>query len=388
MRLLAFKNSSVFDSVRVVDFHDFKRLNLYDTNFNRYKFSSLAGNFVFLPTRKLILDISFDTFLLQTFFRTKYIFFTFIFLTGFDVGTFEIGPYLARINIFNSRLASFKHDLLLDDIRVCHDGTHFNQSSYFHQMFNINFDMGTRYSTETCKFLFKNASVDTVSFYDLTRSFVKKNQLGFVPRFGLNGSLGCYIQNAQFCVYSVRIGAQLLDEDVFKITEQLIFRGDVGDIEREAFARLKYVKLVALFISNIRMIFSRGIDWINFINEDVAIDVTNETQLILGLTETYTTVQTYRVESLFPNNKLDLEKPYSYPDEDFCLFVKFPFQRLVFLDPQTICVNFNCSCTQHWLLQYVHYVTLANVTLNIYGSFNVTGKKYQLEMNKCHFKQV
>jgi hypothetical protein len=54
-----------------------------------------------------------------------------------------------------------------------------------------------------------------------------------------------------------------------------------------------------------------------------------------------------------------VNEPYTYPDEDYCLFVNFPHDRLIY-PILNMGYSFNCTCSIMWLIQftqvYINYV--------------------------------
>jgi hypothetical protein len=61
-----------------------------------------------------------------------------------------------------------------------------------------------------------------------------------------------------------------------------------------------------------------------------------------------------------------IDQQYKFPDEDFCVYEKFPFEKLIFilfdkLEPS------ECTCTLSWLLQYAHLTkTVSDPDFDVY----------------------
>lgn len=103
-----------------------------------------------------------------------------------------------------------------------------------------------------------------------------------------------------------------------------------------------------------------------------------------------TVIKTYSKKLLKTNGMLGYQAPYLYSDEDFCLYVNFPFNQLIYVDPHTVCVNGNCSCTLHWLLQYVHLLnssshSMYNFKHNLRDEKPFYFGKYTNETLACKF---
>lgn len=391
VRLLSFSFSDVIFMIKIVKFSHFNDINFdhFDLIKNNVYQSDLY--FVFIPDQSVMFDRSLKLDRFFFFSQTKLrAFITIIYLKGLDIDSFDFTfglkypKVLVNIVLYVSRFHFYQRDNLLPEEK-CNQRL-FSKNTYFATVYSISFSYGVSYSRQTCKLIFKNATIFNIYFYNLKKSLIVTNLLSFVPHT-LNKSLDCKIGYVYFKTYNVRLDENLVDRQVFKIIRQIQVVGTIDSIEPSLFKGFNYLICIILILSNTRMLFSKGIDWTNYIMMDYLppVNVSN-INLIIKYFSYSTFIKTYTKNFV---DKTD-EKPYSYPDEDFCWFVNFPFAKLVFLDPHTVCEK-NCSCTQYWLLQYVYVINMSTSTKSYFEKYLGIEKpfgyrKYDQEIQSCNFK--
>lgn len=240
IRLLSYWNKNQVASVRFVGFYDFKVINVTDASFKNYDYNYNI-RLIFVPERKIILDVSFNVKSIKPFFKNYQVTLSFVFLNGIDVAQFELKSLLYVLYFYNSRFLSFNGQRPLDDAETCAQ-IHYPKSSYFENVGLFYLKSGCKYSPQTCKFIFKNASVENLYIYGLTRSFVKKNLIGFVPPHSRR--LNASIRFATFFIYKLKLDESFPDSDVFEKTRIFIFRGEMDRMENVNFFKFESLHLI------------------------------------------------------------------------------------------------------------------------------------------------
>lgn len=388
IRLVFEFSREYFDIIRVVKFTNFKQIKWWSFNFSNYKcLSTRRLRLVFLPDRLIPLDRSLNVDLFRLLNQNMTI--NFIYVSGFDAKKFQLSLvdnyrskfkiifYLSYFNLLmNGRELSQKE---------CNSNNFNHTNGYFKNIFQLHFNFGTRYSSQTCKFIFKNARLGQLFLYDLTSSFVKSNRLEFYPSSLLR--LDSKITALWLQLYNYKLTKRLLDQNVFNTLNQIVIKGHIGQIDSDLFLNLRFIIYIKINVTNVRTIYSQGIEWIASLNNFLTVNLSNVSDIVDKLNN-LAFIQTYS-----KLNDEKIEKVYSYPDEDFCWYANFPFENLVFVDPHTVCVNDNCSCTQYWLLKYAYFIKRSGEMFFYYKKYFNDEKPYKLvnydnESIKCNFSQM
>ena len=180
------------------------------------------------------------------------------------------------------------------------------------------------YTTHLCPYMFVNTRVDFIWFEDVTNSFLYKNRLGFLS---VNETLNTSISSVLFGLAYEKVTSHLLSPSVFGQIKRLYLIGIILKIEKSVFKGFSCLKLVYIEPDNIRMLFHArgGLKWLGSLNDESHV--------------------------VFHDQLTLFKKVYQYPEEDLCLFKKFPHERRVF--PTIIeAENLTCTCTILWIIQY------------------------------------
>ena len=151
----------------------------------------------------------------------------------------------------------------------------------------------------------------------------------------------------------IELNSIILNEFVFYGIEELSLYGDIVSIEKGLFKSFVNLNAIELDILTARKLFHSGIDWVFDLNEDVNVDINNNSSfndsywcIILNINSISNDKRTI--------SNLDFTINDYFPNEDFCLYAQFPFQRLIL-------VNFigfefkgkDYSCTYLWFYQHL-----------------------------------
>lgn len=375
--------------LRIYDFNDFKKVDLNGilnrSNLHMDKF--YTGIELIPNTSDIILDTTFEfeRFVDKTLHDCHL---KLIFFKGFNVQRFRMA--VGEIIYFYVNMFNFKFDFYDDrGSPLTHCDEHkFTMDFYFKSLWRLTFGSASIYSLNTCNLIFKNAKFHQLYLQCLTDTFVKRNILGFVQQSSNRSKywLNTSIDILNLYMYRVKIDQRVIDTQVFQRTQLFSFEGEIVSIEPGLFRNLDYLWHVELISANVRSLFSRGIGWIDFPSNFQYLNMSDEASITWHL-DSMRIIQTHKKFSLEKDSLL--YEPYLFPDEDFCWFVHFPFNQLIFIDPHTECKN-ECSCTQYWLLQFVYLIPRSKIAYeNIYyvleneKPFSFTNYYNQIE--KCNF---
>lgn len=214
-----------------------------------------------------------------------------------------------------------------------------------------------------CPFLFANISVHYFEFFGFIDTFYKRNFLKFTNESAeklLTGDINSSITSVKLAkMENIKLDSSILNELAFKNIKILQLNGEIRSIQTGVFRSFRNLKTIEIDVHFLKILMHRGIDWIRDINKQIDIDLRNKSQQVeikelrqiyfrlkinTSLSEDYLTF--YRKISI----------PDSFPDEDFCLYEKFPFNQLVLfiivLDQQKLMIDHHPTCTFVWLTQY------------------------------------
>ena len=218
----------------------------------------------------------------------------------------------------------------------------------FKSIQSLEIESNVQFVRKICQFILINSDLKSLKFERLSNSFLVRNKFQFIDlkykNFTINSSFG--ISTLHLNLFGYNLNQQLLDGMVFFHLEYLKIKGTIKCIEKELFSPFSIRKML-FFLSNLREFFHSGTEWFNSLNNDF--NGTNFDQENLNLYESKTAHVYFLWDTV---TSLDL---YDYPNEDFCLFYKFPIEKLIvpFIKPVRLYESLkNCSCTIIWLLRY------------------------------------
>lgn len=168
---------------------------------------------------------------------------------------------------------------------------------------------------------------------------------------------------------------------LFENTQILGIRGTIKHIDANVFRGFLKLKEIQLNLLNLKTLIKQGIGWVKSINFDLKnmtdFKQKNRRRVVLSLEQVF--------DNSFPF--LDL---YTYPEEDFCVFVDFPFDQMIFLSISLTKkpLDFTkCSCTLIWIAGYYKYNNQIDDfdSLKINLSFYCKNNNYSYYFDICNF---
>ena len=248
-----------------------------------------------------------------------------------------------------------------------------------------------KFTTRICPLVFHSMSNGQIKIDCLIDTFYKRNLLEFHHLDNVTDINSSVKELFLYNTEKVEFNSVLLNNLVFKNVEMLGIYGELKSIQTglfRSFKRLKYFIMDPFFI---RPLFHRqGADWLRDLNSDVYVDLENRSQ----------------IESLIKINKylifdIDMSKNYMsyyldrdylfkvdliFPDEDFCLYRKFPFNQLVIMTVTSrvlyFGINATYSCTFIWFIQFYDLYSDQIYGLNKFVRMNLSE-----EIEKCEFNK-
>jgi len=239
-----------------------------------------------------------------------------------------------------------------------------NSKVYF-----LTISTNTRYSLKTCPYVFVNSQIKLLCLKQIQSSFIAKNILTFLKKNNSN-DLNSIILQVDFGLYRIYFDDNLFNEDLFKEIKVLDLNGIINGIQDDLFKSFNELVLVRIRTQHVKQLFAKNNKWFEYLNSDLKpIDPNGQNEPLLKQSIFLTIYQTFFRVTF-----------YDYPNEDFCLFCKFPHNKLVFptLRPNH---NSSCSCTELFLIQYSFK---HGFMFNIY--FEDTTKNY--EMIQYYFDEI
>ena len=207
------------------------------------------------------------------------------------------------------------------------------------------------YSTSVCPYVFMNTKLHDIALFQISNSFIYKNQLAFMAPNDTQIELNVEkLEYAQIEVTYEVITTKLVNKHVFKCLKVIYFAGVIYSIQTDLFTNFRHLGLVMLDVENFGQFFHSGTKWMNSLNSKYHLDPENKP----GEFKMYLD---YKVILRFVDKASPLNTAYAYPDKDICLFKDFPHKQIVY--PSIILANndVKCSCTLKWLLKYTHLYT-------------------------------
>ena len=125
--------------------------------------------------------------------------------------------------------------------------------------------------------MFLNSPVKYLAFDQISNSLIYKNRLGFLS---INESDYLNVFNLQSLAIVVayeHITLQLINTNVFKDMVSVFLEGYLYGIQEDLFDTaytFLYLKVIFLQVDNLRVLFSQGIAWIQYLNRDLDRNVT------------------------------------------------------------------------------------------------------------------
>ena len=251
----------------------------------------------------------------------------------------------------------------------------FTSVNFFNSFYGINF-VNTVYPKQWCPYAFINSKIAHLIFADVANSFLKQNRLNFLH---LNQSIinleMKLLEQITFNLQYEILDYHMLNSNLFLKVKMIRINGVLNGIQAELFKQFKSLKNLDIQIDNFKEFFHSGTEWITHLNSGSTKSFNLEKSANLSLSEIK--ANKFFIRFLYRKEMISFDPLYDYPDEDICLFEKFPHHHLVYaiLVPGKM---LECTCTLKWLeyysVLYKRIISLVNDYSHFYDSQLVTNK--------------
>jgi hypothetical protein len=273
-----------------------------------------------------------------------------IYLENFDGFDFNTNPFNDLVKKRGGLLdiSNIDFDFFLNSDASLTQNCIFQSELSFRPLFSsfdtIYIENDVTFRDRVCPLAFQNANIKKLV---LNRQRPAERLMFTVLNSGLNKPEELNSKVEQFEVYNSEIRVldlSLLNQYVFKDLVRLTVASanSLMRIQADLFSYFKSLKEFSLKVGFLKTyLANQDLEWTYSLNDDVAVDLSNVTQLA-------------DQSKQFKLAMTDLASEYTFPDEDFCLVKDYPHFKLIFpvLNSKP---DLECSCTLAFLLQYAKY---------------------------------
>ena len=242
--------------------------------------------------------------------------------------------------------------------------------------------INSQFRTPVCPLVFENTQLYGLWINNLVKSYYKKNVIKFLK---VNRSINCTIKNYQLeNFYGLDISKELINEKIFEKTSKFQFDGVINSIQTDLFKSIESLKSIQFNpVHLLEIVRKQGIQWIKNINYQVRVNLSDFESVKTCINKSVEIGLTVRNVFDFRHNP----KAQLFYDEDFCLFVDYPFHQLVIIAESF--EKTGLSCTTLWLIQYysIYYETTSSFELQLTLNKSLQSVlKDKSVFTKCHFE--
>jgi hypothetical protein len=328
--------------------------NLNQLKFNECNEPIIVNDWGLKPNRKLILDNSLNSKGLMLNLISEVVGINLNNFKGFDLlsNPFKDIEYIVYKNKYDfwsidaSNFQFYINNKLINKQECLNNNKNKNWNNFITNsiIFSLRITQYSKYSMNTCPYIFKNTIIDNLFLFDLKSSFINSNKLTFLKLNQTNNDLNSKIYQVILSLYRIHFDENLFNKEIFQNTTSLDLNGILNGIQDDLFKSFNELTLIRIRAQNVKQLFAANNKWLEYLNYNLEIvDLNGPKDYIFNLLPNSIFLIIYQT---FP--KLSF---YDYPNEDFCLFAKFPHNKLVF--PQLKPIQYsNCTCTELFLIQY------------------------------------
>ena len=326
--------------------------NLSQLKFNECNEPIIVNDWGLKPNRKLILDNSLNFKGLMFNLVNEVISIHLDNFKGFDLLSnplkdIEFIVYLNKYDFWSIDASNFHfyiNNKLINEQDCLNYNNNWDSLITNSMIFSLKIAKNSKYSMDTCPYIFKNTIINNLFLYDLKSSFINSNILTFLKLNQTKNDLNSNIYFVLFQLYRIHFDENLFDKFIFQNTTSLDLNGILNGIQEDLFKSFNELTLIRIRTQCVKQLFATNNKWLEYLNYNLEInDLDGPKDYIFSLLPNSIFLIIYQT---FPKVTF-----YEFPNEDFCLFAKFPHNKLVF--PQLKPIQYlNCTCTELYLMQY------------------------------------
>ena len=342
---------------KIVLTRNFKSFN--ELNFSACNQITEMTSWYINPSEKLILDDSLDFNVkpgnqrLKIKLTQKLLYIQLSKIKGFDYRlTFSPFHYIIFLITFEdfSSIVWFMNesdfDFYIGDEII--DKNNCNQSllrkhNYFAGIRFLGLQKNVKFQTKICPYLFERVIFESMVLFEQSNSFLSKNLLQF-NSLPIEQDLKSIINNLAVYGYQIDLNEKLLNKHVFKRLMIFGFYGQLNSIEEGVFKDFDRIVAIKFQVEFISSIFHKKLKWLFSLKQKSLIDPTNFMPSVDSLDE-------FNFIAILFQQSLPKLVIYEFPDEDLCLFEKFPHEYAVLPVFYPTYMS-KCSCLFIFLIQY------------------------------------
>jgi hypothetical protein len=254
-------------------------------------------------------------------------------LSGIELVAWPSGITRVPIEIDHSQIEFFMNGKPLSDYPCLADMMNSflnsnvsNNNSFFSAFSEISFNSQNQYSSQPiCPYIFAYANLYIMTLSGQTETNHLKLRLSYPNE---TTTISSCIRNLRLQGYGYNLDETILNPLVFESVQSLTITGSISSIQSDLFKYFEQLSVISFFSDDLKSFFRRvGIDWTTSLNTEFN--------------------QRFMVEFYDQN----ASNQYMYPDEDFCLFSKFPTKKNI-LPLLNFVYLANCTSTIRWILTY------------------------------------
>ena len=304
-------------------------------------------------------------------------------IKGFNQKTISNVKFLFKIEIDfeNIQFDFYQNNTLIDDKNCIEANFNAKLTNFIGSLTKLKLMENVFYNSKVCPYVFMNTDLEQISFDKITNSLIFKNRLEFLNSDARNLSLNVnYLIFLSLKMAYESLTSRILHPSVYKVLRILLIDGLVEKIDPDLFERntFKSLRLISFSTQNLKEIFYSGTKWMSHLNKNVRV---------------------YREKEFYMQKNLDrsiflefiqyefsiINRIYSFPNEDICLFKNFPHAQLVL---PVIVLNqmIECSCTLIWLIQHSIHLSVDNFTSyinEVYTHYGTNFTEHPVGMSVC-----
>ncbi|CAF1045858.1 unnamed protein product [Brachionus calyciflorus] len=315
-------------------------------------------------------------------------------LLGFDLNLFNKiernNSMLYSFFIYNSKIDFYNRTARLSTCIPFYPENKLNLNII--SLYFLNFN---KFISKLCPFYFDNFEIDELNFNYLADSFYSKNKVSFTK---INESNKLNIQVETLSIGSCEnldINSDIINFQMFKSTSEFRFYGKIKNIESNIFSALTSLKFIMIDIYYSRQLLQNSqIRWIKSLNENLQINdsqfenFTDHIKFVLISQKFYT--EFYYKKDLY----------HLFPDEDFCIYRDFPFNKMVLLSindntPNNYKIKYTCTflwIAQNYSFYLKHFKKIAHgiILYRNFKGFNISESdcNFTKRLENCNFKAI